>query len=69
MWWRRRQPSGVEQIAVPPDTSISIRNLGKDFKTGRKSVISAVSDLTLDIPKYGIFVLLGSNGYVLVPMV
>ncbi|KAI0640229.1 P-loop containing nucleoside triphosphate hydrolase protein [Trametes polyzona] len=69
-WWSRLQrrktaaEDGVPPIA--PDTAISIRNLGKDFKTsffkGEKSVVTAVSDLSLEIPKFGIYVLLGSNG-------
>lgn len=53
---------------MPPDVAISIKHLGKDFRTsrlwGRKNVVTAVEDLSLDIPKAGIFVLLGSNGYV-----
>ncbi|KAH9948219.1 P-loop containing nucleoside triphosphate hydrolase protein [Amylocystis lapponica] len=65
-WWAccRREKQAVEEdkIVIPPDVAMSIRNLGKDFKAGRKGVITAVSDLTLNIPKYGIFVLLGSNG-------
>lgn len=53
---------------VPPDVAISIRNLEKTYSTSiispKKGVIYAVADLTLDIPKRGIFVLLGSNGCV-----
>ncbi|RPD64790.1 P-loop containing nucleoside triphosphate hydrolase protein [Lentinus tigrinus ALCF2SS1-6] len=52
--------------APPPNVAISIRNLGKDFRTsifkGKKGLVTAISDLSLDIPKYGIFVLLGPNG-------
>ena len=54
----------------PPGTAISIRNLGKDFRTSlfkRKSTVTAISDLSVDIPKHGIFVLLGPNGYVAFP--
>ena len=51
---------------MPPDVAISIKHLGKDFRTSRlgrrKNVVTAVEDLSLDIPKTGIFVLLGSNG-------
>ncbi|KAI0931158.1 hypothetical protein AcV5_005295 [Taiwanofungus camphoratus] len=65
-WWRRHKPVIGEGIAaIPPDTAISIRNLGKDFKTTfwrKKGLVTAVADLSLDIPKYGIYVLLGSNG-------
>ena len=51
----------------PPGTAISIRNLGKDFRTSlfrRKGTVTAISDLSVDIPKHGIFVLLGPNGHV-----
>ncbi|PCH34380.1 nucleoside triphosphate hydrolase protein [Wolfiporia cocos MD-104 SS10] len=67
-FWRRWTASSKEEGApsVPPGIAISIRNLGKDFKTslfGRdKGVVTAVADLSLDIPKTGIYVLLGSNG-------
>lgn len=60
---------------LPPNVAISIRNLGKDFRTsifkGKEGTVTAISDLSLDIPKYGIFVLLGPNGCVvcLVPPV
>ena len=57
-----------EEVPVPPpDVAISIRNLGKDFRISwfkRKNVVTAISDLSLDVPKNGIFVLLGPNGYV-----
>ena len=67
MWkcWRSKEQSALDHT-VPPDVAISIRNLGKDFQTsifgGKKSNVIAVSDLSLEIPKYGIYVLLGSNG-------
>ncbi|KDQ62888.1 hypothetical protein JAAARDRAFT_168184 [Jaapia argillacea MUCL 33604] len=52
--------------AMSPNTAISIRNLSKVFNTSTfrrgKGLVTAVADLTLDIPKYGIYVLLGSNG-------
>lgn len=51
---------------ISENVAISVKNLGKTFKTSwlrpKKGLVTAVSDLTLDIPKYGIFVLLGSNG-------
>lgn len=66
--WRRRKASTVEEQQLPPGTAVSIRNLHKTFRTSfwrpKKSVVLAVDDLSLDIPKGGIFVLLGSNGYV-----
>lgn len=50
------------------DTAISIRNLGKTYSTStfhpKDGLVTAISDLTLDIPKFGIYVLLGPNGYV-----
>lgn len=57
-----------EKHSIPDNVAVSIKNLGKTFSTSllrpKKNVITAVDDLTLDIPKHGIFVLLGSNGYV-----
>ena len=70
-WWSRifkRKRNGTTDGVPPigPDIAISIRNLGKDFKPsffkGDKDVVTAVSDLSLEIPKFGIYVLLGSNG-------
>ncbi|THH33975.1 hypothetical protein EUX98_g195 [Antrodiella citrinella] len=50
----------------PADMAISISNLGKEFSTSmfgsKNGRVTAISDLSLDIPKYGIYVLLGSNG-------
>ncbi|KZT73392.1 hypothetical protein DAEQUDRAFT_684394 [Daedalea quercina L-15889] len=66
-FWRKKVAApdgGVQQL--PPGVAISIKNLGKDFKTSifKKggNLVTAVADLSLDIPKAGIFVLLGSNG-------
>ena len=50
---------------MPPDIAISVQNLGKDFNPplfSKKELVSAVGDLSFDVPKNGIFVLLGSNG-------
>ena len=47
--------------------AISIHNLNKTFTSpwyNKKEDVTAIADLTLDIPKTGIFVLLGSNGQV-----
>ena len=72
-WWKRcfrrkKHSSGDVAHQPPPNTAISIRNLRKTFKSPwwsyKKSEVEAVADLTLDIPRNGIFVLLGSNGYV-----
>ncbi|KAF8435684.1 hypothetical protein L210DRAFT_3452656 [Boletus edulis BED1] len=72
-----REPSGGfwtcfrrrKQEEFPPHpngTAISIKNLRKTFASSRfsreKGPVTAISDLSLDVPKYGIFVLLGSNG-------
>ena len=54
-----------ETPQLPEDMAISIRGLTKIYKTSRfssKGDVNAVSNLSLDIPKTGIFVLLGSNG-------
>lgn len=50
---------------IPTNTAISIRNLTKIYSTSfwnAKGDVTAVSNLSLDIPKTGIFVILGSNG-------
>ena len=54
-----------ETPQLPEDVAISIRGLTKTYKTSRfssKGDVTAVLNLSLDIPKTGIFVLLGSNG-------
>ncbi|KAF9471023.1 P-loop containing nucleoside triphosphate hydrolase protein [Pholiota conissans] len=51
--------------AMPPNTAISVRSLTKIYSTSWFSGngdVTAVSNLNLDIPKTGIFVMLGSNG-------
>ncbi|KAJ7920707.1 hypothetical protein B0H13DRAFT_2421286 [Mycena leptocephala] len=61
--WNRRSEKNT--VPIDPATAVSVRGLGKTFKTflGRKSkAVTAISDLTLDIPRNGIFILLGSNG-------
>lgn len=66
-FWRKRAGLAQEAPDIPQGTAISIRNLGKDFQTSafksKKGLVTAITDLTLNIPKYGIYVLLGSNGY------
>jgi ABC-type multidrug transport system ATPase subunit len=50
---------------MPSDAAISVQNLGKEFEPpwfSRKEHVTAVEDLSFDVPKNGIFVLLGSNG-------
>ncbi|TFK69908.1 P-loop containing nucleoside triphosphate hydrolase protein [Pluteus cervinus] len=61
----RKKKTEIRQI--PDNVAISIRNLKKVFSTSsafflKKDKVTAVSDLSLDIPKNGIYVLLGSNG-------
>ncbi|KAF7347231.1 hypothetical protein MVEN_01478000 [Mycena venus] len=61
-WGRRKR----EILNIPQDVAVSIQGLGKTFNTSmfnrKGGNVTAVSDLTLDVPKLGIFVLLGSNG-------
>jgi len=60
--WRRKED---ENLSIPPEIAISIQNLQKTFSASifrRDSVVTAISDLSFDVPKFGIFVLLGSNG-------
>ncbi|KAJ7360966.1 hypothetical protein DFH08DRAFT_1074070 [Mycena albidolilacea] len=61
-WGRRKR----EALNIPPDIAVSIQGLGKTFNTSmfnrKGGNVTAVSDLTLDVPQLGIFVLLGSNG-------
>jgi ATP-binding cassette subfamily A (ABC1) protein 3 len=65
-FWRKRRLNTPTDETCPPDTAIYIRNLKKTFSTSlwgrKKGFVTAISDLTLRIPKFGIFVLLGSNG-------
>ncbi|KAK0209024.1 hypothetical protein DFS33DRAFT_1372220 [Desarmillaria ectypa] len=61
-----KQKDDEERHSIPDNVAVSIKNLGKTFSTSllrpKKNIVTAVGDLTLDIPKHGIFVLLGSNG-------
>ena len=65
-WYGKKKANPAEGATMPPDTAISIQNLGKIFRPSlfsRKEPVTAVVDLSFDVPKHGIFVLLGSNGY------
>lgn len=67
-WWQVWK-KGTSQTSetIDDDLAISVKHLNKTFRTSlftSKNKITAVDDLSLDIPKTGIFVLLGSNGYV-----
>lgn len=71
-FWKKKPIDIADQIPseMPEDTAISIRHLNKTFQPNlfhhSQDAVTAISDLSLDIPKFGIFVLLGSNGYVLI---
>ena len=65
-WYGKKKANPAEGATMPPDTAISVQNLGKIFRPSflsRKGPVTAVADLSFDVPKHGIFVLLGSNGY------
>ncbi|KAF7290457.1 hypothetical protein MKEN_01500200 [Mycena kentingensis (nom. inval.)] len=61
-WGRRKRA----RLAIPPDVAISVQGLNKTFKTAlfrrKGGAVTAVEDLSFDVPQKGIFVLLGSNG-------
>lgn len=66
-FWKNRSAGGTAVSVAPPlpGIAISVNGLNKTFKApwiSSKSDVVAISDLTFDIPKSGIFVLLGSNG-------
>ncbi|KAF5332545.1 hypothetical protein D9611_005149 [Ephemerocybe angulata] len=63
LFWKKSAPSAVQPPA--DDVAISVRHLNKVYRTSRwssKGNVTAVNDLSFDVPKTGIFVLLGSNG-------
>ncbi|KAF9235154.1 hypothetical protein BU15DRAFT_78325 [Melanogaster broomeanus] len=61
-----RRMRKIELSPHPSGAAISIRNLCKTFSSSmfrrEKGPVTAIADLSIDIPKFGIFVLLGSNG-------
>ncbi|KAF4573510.1 hypothetical protein EYR36_008028 [Pleurotus pulmonarius] len=62
-FWIRRSREPIEPPAA--GIAISIKNLEKTFSTstfGKRNLVTAIKDLSFDVPKYGIYVLLGSNG-------
>ncbi|KAH6912539.1 nod factor export ATP-binding protein I [Coprinopsis sp. MPI-PUGE-AT-0042] len=65
-WKFWTKPSLTTDIILPDDVAISVRNLGKVYRTSKwpwaKGRVQAIDDLSFDIPKSGIFGLLGSNG-------
>ncbi|KAF8167282.1 hypothetical protein B0H34DRAFT_792024 [Crassisporium funariophilum] len=62
-FWRRKNKT---ESQLPPGVAMRLRNVNKTFVTslfrGKASRVTAISDLTIDIPTYGICVLLGANG-------
>lgn len=67
--WALFKPKPTISDRLPPHLALSVRNLNKKFSNGNfsKKETEVIEDLTLDVPKTGIYVLLGSNGYVLFP--
>ena len=66
-FWMFGNGRSISGPPLPENTAISIRNLKKVYNSpwfSRKQNVIAIDDLSLDIPKTGIFVLLGSNGCV-----
>ncbi|KAF7340910.1 hypothetical protein MSAN_02075900 [Mycena sanguinolenta] len=65
-WWKCWGRRKRAVLNIPPDVAVSIQGLGKTFNTSmfnrKGGNVTAVSDLTLDVPRLGIFVLLGANG-------
>ncbi|KAJ7626727.1 hypothetical protein B0H17DRAFT_1286284 [Mycena rosella] len=65
-WWRCcSKRTKQEPHTIDPTLAVSVQGLGKTFNSffNRKSKqVTAIADLTIDIPRSGIFVLLGSNG-------
>lgn len=64
-FWKK--PEVNDHTAIDTGVAISVRNLQKTFKKSpfsSKNAVTAIADLSFDVPKTGIFVLLGSNGYV-----
>ncbi|KAJ2917839.1 hypothetical protein MD484_g2550, partial [Candolleomyces efflorescens] len=63
LFWKKTAPTDIQPLA--DDVAISVRNLNKVYRTSRwssKGAVTAVNDLSFDVPKTGILVLLGSNG-------
>ncbi|KAF9444036.1 P-loop containing nucleoside triphosphate hydrolase protein [Macrolepiota fuliginosa MF-IS2] len=65
-WWQFWKKGNAEASEpINDNVAISVKHLNKTFKTSlftSKNKITAVADLSLEIPKTGIYVLLGSNG-------
>ncbi|KAG2067404.1 P-loop containing nucleoside triphosphate hydrolase protein [Suillus decipiens] len=65
-WSCCRRQKKADLAPHPDGVAISVRNLSKTFSPSmfhrEKRPVTAIADLSLNIPKTGIFVLLGSNG-------
>ncbi|KAG1763849.1 hypothetical protein EDD22DRAFT_482473 [Suillus occidentalis] len=65
-WSCCRRQKKADLPLHPDGVAISVRNLGKTFSPSmfhrEKRPVTAIADLSLNVPKSGIFVLLGSNG-------
>ncbi|PPQ79372.1 hypothetical protein CVT25_002642 [Psilocybe cyanescens] len=67
-FWKKQTPKekSADATLLPDNVAVSIRNLSKVYKAskiiGPKNEVTAVLNLSLDIPKTGIYVMLGSNG-------
>lgn len=67
-WFPWRRAKDDDQLTVSEGNAIEVRNLSKTFerpgfwpfKPARQ--VTAIEDLSLSIPRHGIFVLLGANG-------
>ncbi|KAJ6506519.1 hypothetical protein C8R45DRAFT_969887 [Mycena sanguinolenta] len=66
-WWRycgeRTKPETTR--AIDPTLAVSVQGLGKTFNSffnHKSKQVTAIADLTINVPRSGIFVLLGSNG-------
>jgi ATP-binding cassette subfamily A (ABC1) protein 3 len=62
----RKTTEASDLTARDSDVAIKIHHLSKVFQSKwsllKREKVTAIEDLTLDIPRFGIFVLLGSNG-------
>ncbi|KAG1747606.1 hypothetical protein EDB19DRAFT_1685642 [Suillus lakei] len=65
-WSCCRRQKKAPMSPHPDGVAISVKNLGKTFSPSmfhrEKRLVTAIADLSFDVPKSGIFVLLGSNG-------
>ncbi|KAG8997749.1 hypothetical protein FRB94_007471 [Tulasnella sp. JGI-2019a] len=55
------RPAAIDN-ADATDYAVHVKNISKTFNIGKKSEVVAITDLSLKIPKTGVFVILGSNG-------